>query len=193
MMTKIVTGIRPGGRSARIQMAVHTAVKQLKLEMDVSVLTIPMIAERAGVTPSTIYRRWGDLSQLLADVAFDVLHPDSFPDDLGNFEKDLYAWIEQYAEEYTSEVGRKLLSDLLGANETPLSRKCYGFLIQQLDVIQNNAMKRGEKTIDNQLIIEIVIAPMFYRILFTEQALSLDYIHALLRRLFDFTQMNQIR
>jgi len=34
--------IQQGGRSARIQ---------------------------AGVTPSTLYRRWGDLSQLLADVA----------------------------------------------------------------------------------------------------------------------------
>lgn len=32
-------------------------------------LTVPAIAERAGVTPSTIYRRWGNLRELLSDVA----------------------------------------------------------------------------------------------------------------------------
>ncbi len=32
-------------------------------------LTIAMIAARADVTPSTIYRRWSSLSQLLNDVA----------------------------------------------------------------------------------------------------------------------------
>lgn len=63
------TLIRPGGRSERIQIAVHKAVKDLMAERPEEELTIAMIAARADVTPSTIYRRWSSLSQLLNDVA----------------------------------------------------------------------------------------------------------------------------
>lgn len=62
-----VQGSRPGGRAARIQAAVQEAVDALKQEMPSSAITVPMVACRAGVTPSTIYRRWGDVSQLLAE------------------------------------------------------------------------------------------------------------------------------
>ncbi|NWE73817.1 helix-turn-helix transcriptional regulator, partial [Pseudomonas gingeri] len=65
----IKESIRPGGRSARVQESIHAAVRALLEEQDRSTLTVPQIAARAGVTPSTIYRRWGDLSELLADVA----------------------------------------------------------------------------------------------------------------------------
>ena len=188
-MTKVITGLRPGGRSARIQAAVHNAVQTLQHNVAVADLTIPMIAEYAGVTHSTIYRRWGDLSQLLADVAFNILHPDNVPADLGNFKQDLYAWMEQYFEEYASPVGRTILSDIVAENDSPTSGKCYDFLIQQLDIIQQRAQQRNETSIDNQLIIEIVIAPMLHRILFTEQESSLDYIHHLLARLFNFADV----
>ena len=190
-MTKVVTGLRSGGRSARIQTAVHEAVQTLLKEHDSSEMTVPMIAAHAGVTPSTIYRRWGDLSQLLADVAFNHLHPDSMPEDLGSFKQDLYAWVEQYIEEYASAVGRSMLSDILASTDSPLARKCYGFLIQQLDVIQVRALQRHELTIDNSLIVEIVIAPLLHRILFTEQDVELAYVHQLLARLFAFSTLLQ--
>ncbi|TCQ96718.1 TetR family transcriptional regulator [Neorhizobium sp. JUb45] len=53
----------------RIQTVVHGAVQELLTAMDRAEVTVPMIAEKAGVTPSTIHRRWGDLADLLADVA----------------------------------------------------------------------------------------------------------------------------
>ena len=46
--------IRVGGRSARIQSAVHEAVKRLSAESDRAELTVPQIAAEAGVTPSTV-------------------------------------------------------------------------------------------------------------------------------------------
>ena len=43
--------VRIGGRSARIQAAVHAAVRELTAEADRGELTVPVIAARAGVTP----------------------------------------------------------------------------------------------------------------------------------------------
>ena len=67
-----------------------------------------------GRDPSTIYRRWGDLSQLLADVAVEQLQPEQAPPDTGSFYGDLLAWLEQYFDEMSSVPGRALLRDVLG-------------------------------------------------------------------------------
>ena len=97
--------IRVGGRSARIQSAVHDAVKRLSAETSRDELTVPQIAAEAGVTPSTIYRRWGDLSALLADVAVERLRPISDPEDTGAVTSDLRVFIEQFMEEMSSAGG----------------------------------------------------------------------------------------
>src|SRR5690348_7222894 len=105
--------IRQGGRSARIQKEVHAATRAMLDEVGRGALTVPMIAERAGVTPSTVYRRWGDLGQLLADVAVERLRPSADPDDTGATASDLEAYVLQYAEEMSSKVGRAMLRDVL--------------------------------------------------------------------------------
>lgn len=87
----IKEGLRPGGRSARVQESVHTATRELLEAHERSSVTVPMIAARAGVTPSTIYRRWGDLSALLADVALERMRPDSEPANTGSLRGDLQA------------------------------------------------------------------------------------------------------
>ena len=61
------TSPRPGGRAARVQAAVHQATHALIEEVGRAELTVPLIAARAGLTPSTIYRRGGDLADLLAE------------------------------------------------------------------------------------------------------------------------------
>src|SRR3546814_10149871 len=106
------TASRPGGRSARVQAAVHQAVRQLLEERDRSELTVPAVAERAAVTPPTIYRRWGDLQALLADVAVERIRPDEAPLDTGTAEGDLTRWAEQYADEMASDPGREMIRDV---------------------------------------------------------------------------------
>src|SRR6202011_1749737 len=104
--------VRVGGRSARIQSAVHEAVRRLGAETNREELTVPQIAAEAGVTPSTIYRRWGDLAALLADVAVQRLRPITDPEDTGAMVSDLRVFIEQFMEEMSSTVGRALIRDV---------------------------------------------------------------------------------
>ena len=175
--------VRVGGRSARIQVAVHDAVRALTAEVGREALTVPMIAGRAGVTPSTIYRRWGDLGELLADVAVERLRPAGAPADTGAVETDLEVWVEQYMEEMTSDVGRALLRDILGnAPETGQSLQCCSFTGEQLQAIADRASARGERAFRVEDALDQVIAPIIYRILFVGGPVSLDYCHGLLER-----------
>jgi len=181
--------VRQGGRSARIQEAVHKATRALLEDVGRGEITVPMIAERAGVTPSTVYRRWGDLAQLLADVAAERLRPVAEPDDMGSLAKDLSAFVLQYAEEMDSTVGRALLRDVLARTDSDVAAaRCCGYTTDHLQTLASRARARGEAGFAIDEAIDILIAPICYRILFSNGEASPDYVHALLAR---FARLNE--
>lgn len=139
----IKEGLRPGGRSARVQESVHSAVRELLETHERSSVTVPMIAARAGVTPSTIYRRWGDLSVLLADVALARMRPDSAPANTGSLRGDLRAWAEQYLDEMSSEPGRNMMRDVQ-SSQTP--GYCVSILSGQLQTDRRALPERHAAT-----------------------------------------------
>jgi AcrR family transcriptional regulator len=173
--------VRVGGRSARIQSAVHEAVRHLGAETDRDKLTVPQIAAAAGVTPSTIYRRWGDLAALLADVAVQRLRPVADPDDTGAMMSDLRLFIEQFMEEMSSPVGQALVRDVFSQSEYPV--QCAGFTHDHLAMIVSRAKARGETPFDIGEVIDHVVAPIIYHILYGDRELTLDYCHSLLDRI----------
>ena len=175
--------IRVGGRSARIQSAVHEAVKRLGAVTDREQLTVPQIAAEAGVTPSTIYRRWGDLGSLLADVAVARLRPIADPEDTGATASDLRVFIEQFMEEMSSPVGRALIRDVFSPPGETYPVQCAGFTLEHLTTIASRAKARGETPFDIDEVLDHVVAPIIYHILYGDREPTPDYCHALLGRL----------
>ena len=142
----IKEGLRPGGRSARVQESVHRAVRELLEAHERSSVTVPMIAACAGVTPSTIYRRWGDLSVLLADVALARMRPDTEPANTGSLRGDLQAWAEQYLDEMSSDVGRNMMRDV---QSSPTPGYCVSILSGQLQVIVDRYPQEQPPSVDH--------------------------------------------
>ncbi|MFD5414488.1 TetR/AcrR family transcriptional regulator [Streptomyces nojiriensis] len=174
--------VRPGGRSARVQEAVHTAVRELQAELGRPELTIPMVAARAGVTPSTIYRRWGDLQELLSDVAVEHLRPEAPPEDHGDLLADLRGWAEQFQEEMASPTGRAYIRDaLLGDPDGDNAGRCSAYAAEQIAIVLARAAERGEEVPDVETVLDRVVAPMMYRILFRPAGLTGAYAHRLAR------------
>lgn len=157
---------RPGGRSARIQLAVHSAVADLLDENggDRTRLSIPDIARRAGVNTSTIYRRWRDLQGLLAAVASNSLAREQ-AEDTGSLEGDLLAWFVPYVEEFSTELGREVLRDMIADKD--VTTDYYDILRQHIDEIRARALGRGEPTPSADRVVDVVVAPVIYRVLFT--------------------------
>ena len=132
------------------------------------------------MTPSTIYRRWGDLSALLADVAVERLRPISDPEDTGAVTSDLRLFIEQFMEEMSS-PGRP------GADEgsvfpfgtRPIRSSAAAFTQEHLATIVARAKARGETPFDIDEVIDHVVAPIIYHILYGDRELTLDYCHSL--------------
>jgi AcrR family transcriptional regulator len=162
---------------------VHEAVKRLGSATPRENLTVPQIAAEAGVTPSTIYRRWGDLQALLADVAVQRLRPISDPEDTGAIASDLRAFIEQFTEEMSSPVGRTLIRDVFSPPGDTFPIQCCGFTREHLATIVARAEARGETPFDIDEVIDHVVAPIIYHILYGDRDLTLHYCHGLLDRL----------
>jgi AcrR family transcriptional regulator len=159
-------GPRPGGRSARVQASVQAAVRELLTRVDRAEITVPMVAASAGVTPSTIYRRWGDLGELLADVAVERLRPDAEPADTGSGRSDLELWAEQYADEMSSAPGREMIRDVLASAGPEGAQKCCAFSRAQIELIAARAAARGEAFPHPEAVLDGVVSPIIYRVLF---------------------------
>lgn len=159
---------RPGGRSARVQAAVHQATAALIEEIGRDALTVPLIAARAGVTPSTIYRRWGELADLLADVALGRLQGDSEAADTGSLAGDLHAWAEQYMEEMSSPVGLAMMRDVLaGGSSGDANCQCAAVVAAHVATIVGRGAARGEAVPAVDTVIDMVVSPIIYRSLFS--------------------------
>ena len=168
--------LRPGGRSARVQESIHKAVRELLEEQDRATVTVPQIAARAVVTPSTIYRRWGDLSALLADVALARMQPETASADTGSLRGDVQAWAEQYLDEMSSEPGRNMLRDVQASLKPSY---CATIIGGQLQMILDRYPNEPKPSVDR--LINMVAAPIVFRILFSEAPLEVEELHRLIR------------
>jgi AcrR family transcriptional regulator len=60
--------LKPGGRTTRTRAAVLNAVIAELTEHGYADASVERVAARAGIAKTTIYRRWGGLGGLLADL-----------------------------------------------------------------------------------------------------------------------------
>lgn len=166
----IRSGPRPGGRSLRVQEAVHAAVTALIEEIGREGLTVPQVAARAGVTPSTIYRRWNDMATLISDVAQRNLRVDCPLKPCGRLSEDLPAWAEMYQEEMDSTPGRAMIRDVLRGWDG--AQKACPLLDAVRPSIALIFEAAGEPaTFDVEAVIDAVVAPLVTRIVFTDAPL----------------------
>jgi len=65
--------VRPGGRTARVRAAVLQAAGDVLAEHGLAHLDLADVARRAEVGKTTVYRRWGSVTGLVADLLADMV------------------------------------------------------------------------------------------------------------------------
>src|SRR5438270_14082880 len=66
---------RPGGRSARVRAVALTAMVDLVAERGYEQVKLPAVAQRAGVSVSTVYRLWGSSVRLAGEALLERWDP----------------------------------------------------------------------------------------------------------------------
>lgn len=181
MNTDVPRTTRPGGRSALVVAAVKRAVEELIEERGSDRITIPLVAERAGVNPTSVYRRWGDLQTMINDIATYRLNPERPLPRTGSLKDDLAQWAQEIVAHYGNPVNAALLrggAASAGESESDCLRNRRteaGLLVERADDAHG---------ITADHVIDHLVAPIIYRIIFSPWTLSEEYAGALVEELF---------
>ena len=156
---------RPGGRSARVRAAILEAAAELLREPDWSRITLAKIAERAGVNPTTVYRRWGSLENLIGALADATVSDRSPLPDTGTLAGDIRAHSVTLVNDLTGENRRFLLRALIIAgDDTGGDRSGQRAMLDRTGGVVamfDRAVARGEPSPGFVSYWEAVVAPLY--------------------------------
>ncbi len=150
--------------------AVHEAVVAMLGEQPWEELSVPQVAQRSGLHPATIYRRWGTMTDLLNDVMAGQLGQLPPIPDTGSLRGDLEVYAAGVAGHLEGPLGT-MIPRLAGAELEPGPRtRMFPALAErerQLQVMLDRAAERSELPPSVAEVEELLLAPLYFHALFT--------------------------
>jgi len=176
--------LRGRPRSTEADHAIVAATLSLLEGQGYAGLTMAGVAERAGVSTATLYRRWSSKEELVVG-ALAALVPDRPPTDTGTLEGDLRETLRRMGEHMSGDRGRLLLGlagqmirhpALAEAVRARLGLPMEESLVAMLE----RAAARGEipPPADTQVAIALLVGPLHYWLL-SAQTITPDVIDTL--------------
>jgi AcrR family transcriptional regulator len=168
---------RTGGRSARVRAAVIDATLTALRTRGLDDLSITQIAQRAGVHPTTIYRRWGGRSNLALDAVLSGTEAEIPAPDTGSLRGDLLAVVRGIAAFLGTPLGELVVRLALRRDLPEYEAARGGYWAQRFRsgaALFERARARGElrANVDPVLALETLIGPMYVRMLMTGEPLD---------------------
>lgn len=187
-------------RSEETRKSILSAAYELLLENGFQNVTVDGIAERSGVSKATIYKWWPNKAAVVLDGFFEQSEEVLQIPDTGAVQKDLLIQAKNLADFLTSPKG-KVITELIAegqfdANIAEEYRRRYFSPRRMISQkIFERGIQRGElrEDLDIGLSIDLIYAPVFYRLLITGESLDNDYIANLIEYAFSGleTQVSQ--
>lgn len=168
---------RPGGRSARVRSAVHTAVLELLEARSWEELSVPLVAEVSGVHQATIYRRWGTMSALLNDVVNEWSATTASLPCTGSLHDDLHIYAAAVAKSLRDGNVPLILRAVvleIHPGERRKASPAFAERERQLQSMLDQSEERGESVPTLKELLELVVAPLYFYALFAEPMTNVE-------------------
>jgi AcrR family transcriptional regulator len=164
--------IRPGGRTARVRTAVLRAAGDALAEQGFDHLDLADVARRADVGKTTVYRRWGSVTGLVADLLTDMAEQSLPRARTGSLLGDLKANARLVRKTLTDPRQGPLFTAVIAAatcdaRTAEALHRFYETRIKEWAPCVDEAVDRGElpQGTDAEEVIRTVSAPLYYRLL----------------------------
>jgi len=176
---RVPTSTRPGGRTAAVRDAVLRAAADLLVADGLEGIELTAVAQRAGVGKSTVYRRWGSVPGLVADLLVDMADTSSPRPSTGALRTDLLAQAKLIRRTLANERQGRLFKAIIAAAtcDALTANALAGFYrkrIDEMSPVVTDAVARGEAPpgTDPAEVIRQVSAPLYYRFLTDTEPLT---------------------
>ena len=164
--------IRPGGRTARVRAAVLRVAGDALAEQGFARLDLADVARRADVGKTTVYRRWGTVTGLLADLLADMAEQSLPRTQTGSLLGDLRANARLVQRTLTDPRQGALFKAVIAAatsdeRTAEALHRFYETRVEEWAPCVRQAVDRGElpEGTDAHEVIRAVSAPLYYRLL----------------------------
>ncbi|MFD3870839.1 TetR/AcrR family transcriptional regulator [Streptomyces sp. NPDC058623] len=171
--------VRPGGRTARVRTAVLRVAGDTLAEQGFHALDLAEIARRADVGKTTVYRRWGTVAALVADLLTDMAEQSLPRTETGSLLDDLTANADLVRRTLTDpRQGALFKAVIAAATSDPRTAEAlhrfYEVRVAEWAPCVREAAERGEIPADTDPaeVIRAVSAPLYYRFLTTDAPLD---------------------
>jgi AcrR family transcriptional regulator len=170
---------RPGGRSAAVRAAVLRATADLLVESGWGGVELTAVADRAGVGKSTVYRRWGTVPRLVADLLVDMAETSLPRADTGTLRGDLLANAALVRRTLANRRQGRLFKSIIAAaacdpHTAVALDGFYQARLAEIAPVVTDGIARGEAPpgTDAAEVIRYVAAPLYYQFLTSTRSLS---------------------
>jgi AcrR family transcriptional regulator len=171
--------VRPGGRTARVRTAVLRAAGDALAEHGIDNLDLADVARRAGVGKTTVYRRWGTLTNLVADLLADMAEQSLPRTETGALLDDLLTNARLVRRTLADPRQGALFKAMIAAatcdpNTADALHHFYDVRVDEWAPCVQQAIDRGELPADTDPheVIRAVSAPLYYRLLTSGEPLD---------------------
>lgn len=169
--------VRPGGRTARVRTAVLRAAGDVLAEQGFAHLDLADVARRADVGKTTVYRRWGSVTGLVADLLGDMAEQSLPRTETGSVLGDLRANAglvrRTLADPRQGALFRAVIAAAACDERTAEAlRRFYDARVGEWVPCVEQAVARGELPpgTDAAEVVRAVSAPLYYALLTTGMA-----------------------
>jgi AcrR family transcriptional regulator len=174
-------GGRPSGGSDGIVRAVLEATLRQLGDRGFSGVSVDEIAKAARVNKTSIYRRWPSRGALVLAALLTLRDHEPPAPQTGSLRENLIAMLRAKVALVSTGRGRKILRALIAFEDEEVARLARALRKQRYRVpiaVIQRAIVRGElpPDTDPSLLAEVLLAPMYYRIIVLNQPISGRYI-----------------
>ncbi|MBX9397508.1 TetR/AcrR family transcriptional regulator [Streptomyces sp. TRM72054] len=166
--------VRPGGRTARVRAAVLRAAGDVLAEHGFAHLDLADVARRAQVGKTTVYRRWGSVTGLVADLLVDMAEQSLPREETGSVLGDLRANARlvqrTLADSRQGSLFRAVIAAAACDERTAAAlRRFYEVRVAEWAPCVEQGVARGElpEGTDAGAVVRAVSAPLYYGLLTT--------------------------
>jgi AcrR family transcriptional regulator len=187
-------GGRPKGGSDAIVRAVLEATLRQLGDRGFYGVSVDEIAKTAGVNKTSVYRRWPSRGALVLAALQTLRDQEPPPPQTGSLREDLIAMLSAKVAIVGTRSGRKILRALIAFEDEEVARVARALRKLRYRVpiaVIHHAIARGELPAgtDPSLLAEVVLAPMYYRIIVLNQPVTRRYIERVVDQVLAGAQM----
>jgi len=182
-------------RSVEAEASILRATLDLLQRKSLRQVSVDAIAQRAGVSKTTIYKWWPTKCMLALDAFLATMTERVSSPDTGSAKRDFSEQLSSVIAFYSSDQGRLFCQFIAEGQSDPvfLAKFRDRFLYVRRDagrVLWRRGVARGEirGDIDSDLVLDLIYGPMIFRLLAGHGSLAVEETNALVQLVFDGLQ-----